>query len=84
MMQTSKEFQKLCRRIVDDGQEWEMRRYLDYEIRSSWWASWVGIGWVQQLAGRYFAWKTKRKYVRYRQTKVWEQRIKAYQSKQNS
>ena len=39
-----------------------MRRILDYEIMSSWWASWVGIGVLQTLAGRWFAWKTKRKY----------------------
>jgi len=39
-----------------------MRKILDYEIKSSWWSSWVGIAWMQSLAGWYFAWKTKRKY----------------------
>ena len=50
--------------------------FLDYEIRSSWWASWIGWSWGQELSGRYFAWKVKRKYARYKQSKVWEQRIK--------
>jgi hypothetical protein len=35
--------------------------FLDYEIRSSWWASWIGWNWGQELSGSYFAWKVKRK-----------------------
>lgn len=50
--------------------------FLDYEIRSSWWASWIGWNWGQELSGKYFAWKTSRKYARYKQSKMWEQRIK--------
>ncbi len=52
--------------------------FLDYEIRSSWWASWIGWNWGQELSGKYFAWKTIRKYARYKQSKVWEQRIKNF------
>ncbi len=52
--------------------------FLDYEIRSSWWASWVGWDWGQELSGKYFAWKTSRKYARYKQTKVWEKRVKNF------
>jgi hypothetical protein len=52
--------------------------FLDYEIRSSWWASWIGWNWGQKLSGKYFAWKTSRKYARYKQSKVWEQRIKNF------
>ena len=48
---------------------------LDYEIRSSWWASWIGWNWGQELSGKYFAWKTSRKYARYKQSKMWEKRI---------
>lgn len=48
---------------------------LDYEIRSSWWASWIGWNWGQKLSGSYFAWKVKRKYARYKKSKAWEQLI---------
>lgn len=50
--------------------------FLDYEIRSSWLASWIGWNWGQELSGKYFACKTSRKYARYKQSKMWEQRIK--------
>lgn len=39
--------------------------FLDYEIRSSWWAEYVWWGWGQELTASYFAWKVKRKYARY-------------------
>ncbi len=38
---------------------------LDYEIRASGWAQYIGIGWMQELVSRYFGWKVKRKYKRY-------------------
>ena len=50
--------------------------YLDYEIRSSWWACWIGWDWGQAIAGKYFAWKTKRKYARYKYSKRLEKLIK--------
>lgn len=56
--------------LLDDS----LRLFLDYEIRSSWWASWIGWNWGQELSGRYMAWKVKRKYARYKLSKVWEQR----------
>jgi hypothetical protein len=35
---------------------------VDYECAaSSWWLGWVGIGWMQNLAGSYIAWKVNRK-----------------------
>jgi len=49
--------------------------FLDYEISSSWWASWIGWNWGQELAGKYFAWKVKRKYARYKQRKAVEELI---------
>jgi hypothetical protein len=49
--------------------------FLDYEIRSSWWASLISWDWGQKLSGKYYAWKTSRKYARYKQSKVWKQRI---------
>jgi len=52
--------------------------FLDYEIRSSWWASWISWNWGQELSGKYFAWKTSKKYARYKQSKMWEQRIKNF------
>ena len=42
-----------------------IRDFLDYEIRSSWWASFIWWNWGRNLAGMWFAWKTKRKYSRY-------------------
>jgi hypothetical protein len=52
--------------------------FLDYEIRSSWWASWIGWNWGQELSGKYIAWKTSRKYARYKRSKMWERRIKNF------
>lgn len=54
------------------------KQALDYEIRSSWWASWIWWSWGQELAGSYFAWKTAKKMARYKTSKIWEQRIKNY------
>lgn len=35
---------------------------LDYECAaSSWWLGWIGIGWMQELAAKYMAWKVNRK-----------------------
>ena len=42
-----------------------IRDFLDYEIRASWWGWMIWWGWGQNLAARYFAWKTQRKYSRY-------------------
>lgn len=39
---------------------------LDYEIASSWWASWISNPWLQELTARYFAWKVGRKYRRFK------------------
>lgn len=39
---------------------------IDYEIKASWWASWIGWEWGQTLAGKYFAWKVQCKYARYK------------------
>ena len=38
---------------------------LDYEVCSSWWASWIWFESGQNIAASYFAWKVKRKYGRY-------------------
>jgi hypothetical protein len=51
---------------------------LDYEIRSSWWASCIFWNWGQKLSGKYFSWKTSRKYARYKESKAWEEWIKNY------
>lgn len=53
-----------------------LRFFLDYEIRSTWWASWIGWNWGQEISGRYFAWKVKRKYGRYLLSKEMEKRVK--------
>jgi hypothetical protein len=37
---------------------------LNYEIRGSWWPQYIRIGWMQVLAGKYFARKIDRKYNR--------------------
>lgn len=55
--------------------ELSIQDVLDYEIRSSWWASWIGWNWGQELAGKYFAWKTTKKYARYNYSKIIEKKI---------
>lgn len=49
---------------------------LDYEIKSSWWASSISNPYLQDLASRYFAWKVRRKYGRYLLNKMWEEKYK--------
>jgi len=39
--------------------------FLEYEIRSSIWASFIFWDWGQNLSVKYFAWKVGRKYHRY-------------------
>lgn len=46
----------------------EMKFFLDYEVRSSWFASYISFNWLQQLVGRYFAWKVRTKYRRYKKS----------------
>jgi len=58
----------------------DLHTFLDYEIRSSWWAPYVGVGWIQELAAKYFAYKTTRKLARYRKSKVMELKLKTYQN----
>lgn len=54
----------------------DMRReILDYEIRASWWAGWVGIAWLQDLTGSYFARKVNRKYARWEASKAMSRRV---------
>tara|TARA_R110002033_G_scaffold60171_1_gene110189 strand:+ start:4899 stop:5153 length:255 start_codon:yes stop_codon:yes gene_type:complete len=55
-----------------------LRDCLDYEIRSSWWASWIFFEWGQEISGAYFAWKTKRKYNRYIKTIQRQLRLRNY------
>ena len=57
----------------------DMRReILDYEVRASWWAEWVGITCLQTLASRYFAWKVNRKYARWEASKAMTRRVMAH------
>lgn len=42
-----------------------LQEVLNYEIHSHWLASWIGFEWGQDLMGKYFAWKVRRKYNRY-------------------
>jgi hypothetical protein len=53
-----------------------IKDFLDYEVKSNWLASWIGFSWGQELLGRYFAWKTLRKYHRYTLSKQREFKIK--------
>jgi len=58
-----------------------MSVFLDYELRSSLWASWIGWDWAQNISAKYFVWKVLRKYARYKRSKYIEQAIK--QNSQN-
>jgi hypothetical protein len=42
---------------------------LNYEILGSWWPQYIGIGWMQALAGKYFARKIDRKCSRMMRTR---------------
>jgi len=42
-----------------------MQEVLNYEIHSHWLAGGIGFEWGQDLMGKYFAWKIRRKYNRY-------------------
>ena len=43
----------------------EMYDILRYEVHSHWLASWISNSFLQNLMGKYFAWKVARKYKRY-------------------
>lgn len=42
-----------------------LRDLLEYEVKSSWWSSWLSSKVMQEAAARYFAWKVNRKYARF-------------------
>jgi len=41
---------------------------LDYELRSSWWAQWMGTAALQSISASYYAWKVNRKFVRWQRS----------------
>ena len=55
-----------------------LRVVLDYEIRSSWWAAWIGNDRLRNLAASYFAWKVRRKFARWEQSCRDAERLKAH------
>ena len=63
---TSDELMAYVQKQRESRTEITYKEALDYEIRASWWAPWVSIGWMQDIAARYFAWKVKRKMRRVR------------------
>ncbi len=54
----------------------DLKTILDYEIRASWWAKLVGVGFLQGLAGRYFARKARRKYRRWMESKAFQNLVR--------
>jgi hypothetical protein len=52
-----------------------LEQALDYEIRSSRIASWIGWGWLQRISANYFANKAIRKIKRYNQSYDWQRRF---------
>lgn len=38
---------------------------LRYEIAGSWWSKLITNDFLQEMAGNYFSWKVRRKYLRY-------------------
>ncbi len=54
-----------------------LRDILLYEVRSSWWAHWIGWAPLQSLAGSYFAWKARRKYARWQRSLEEAERVQA-------
>jgi len=39
--------------------------FLDYEIRTCWWAGWIFWKPIEELTVWYFVWKVRRKFARY-------------------
>lgn len=50
---------------------------LHYEIARAWWTQFVSIPWMQDLAGRYFAWKAKRIADRFLRLAAMKRRVDA-------
>jgi hypothetical protein len=48
----------------------DLHTFVEYEVRASWWASWISWDWGQYLVAKYFAWKIKKKYERYKNSKI--------------
>ena len=48
----------------------EKMMFLNYEVRSCWWAGLVWWDYGQELVAKYFAWKVKRKYEQYRKNHI--------------
>ena len=42
-----------------------VRDFILYEVTNSWWTGYVSWGFLQALAGKYYAWKAGRQYVHY-------------------
>lgn len=61
---------------IETETEIKMMEVLDYEIRSSWWASFIFWSWGQTMVGNYFAWRVRRKHKRYIQSMSLEKTIK--------
>lgn len=53
----------------------------EYEIRSSWWASYISNDYLQSLAGKYFAAKVNRKFKRLKQSRQMKMEIAALTAK---
>lgn len=61
--------------LIERAKEITLRQALDYEIRSSWWASFISGAFGQHLAGKYFSNKVSRKHRRYLKSKENEKKV---------
>lgn len=50
---------------------------VNYEVRGSFWAQYLYFEWMQYIAGKYFAWKIRRKYRRMKRSILIRDGIKA-------
>lgn len=57
--------------------ELTLQEILDYEIRGSIIAQFVGVGWLQDIIAKHYAKKAVRKYKRYKHSKEMEAKIKS-------
>jgi hypothetical protein len=51
---------------------------VDYEIKGAWWTGYIRHPKLQELAGRYFAWKVLRKFARQKQSNLIKLKLKTY------
>lgn len=54
----------------------DLNIFLEYEIAGSYFTGFISSNWIQEIMGKYFAWKVKRKFKQYLKFKDLQNKIK--------